>query len=66
MLDVSDRAPEQAELLALVARHATQEGRSDSPYLGLSFWRHDRPTPPRRVCSAPCPGWCAPSTTLPD
>ncbi|MDC0718901.1 AraC family transcriptional regulator [Nannocystis bainbridge] len=33
----------QPDLLALVARHATSEGRTDSPYPGLWFWRADRP-----------------------
>ena len=33
-----------AELLALVARHATREGRIDSPYPGVWFWRSDHPT----------------------
>lgn len=32
-----------AELLALVARHAASEGRTDSPHPGVWFWRRDRP-----------------------
>lgn len=37
-----------AELLELVARRATSEGRTDSPYPGVHFWRRDRPGPKLR------------------
>ncbi|WP_170135373.1 AraC family transcriptional regulator [Nannocystis exedens] len=37
-----------ADLLALVARYATAEGQTYSPYPGVWFWRADRPTTKRK------------------
>lgn len=39
---------EHADLLALVARHATGEGRIDSSYPGVWFWRADQPVAKRK------------------
>ncbi len=36
------------ELLALVARHATRDGRTDSAHPGVWFWRRERPPPRQR------------------
>jgi AraC-like DNA-binding protein len=44
-----DRPPAHAELLALVAAHATAEGRTLSPHPGLAFLRRDRPGPKHRA-----------------
>lgn len=44
MLGFVDETPRgHADLLALVARRAACEGRIDSPYPGVWFWRADRP-----------------------
>lgn len=50
MLAVVDQPPPRghADLLALVAGHATREGRTDTPYPGVWFWRADRPASRRK------------------
>jgi len=49
MLGPVDETPRgHADLLALVARRVTCEGRTDSPYPGVWFWRADRPVAKRK------------------
>lgn len=45
----TDRGREHDELLALVRRHATGEGRTDAAHPGVWFWRSDRPWPRYRA-----------------